>query len=498
MISFSVLKKWFNYAVKSTSVIAGVLVLATPFSVRAAAGDFSWATPIKLVSAANGWSAMAASSDGKTVVVTDKSGYINVSHDAGTTWQTVTLGSQYWVAPATNANGTKLAAVVQGGYIYTSSDSGVSWQQQTNSGVHTWDAIASSADGTKLAAIADGGLIYTSSDSGITWTQHTLTGETQMASITSSADGTKLAISTGSIASPRYIYTSTDSGVTWTQQSGAGQRAWSKITSSADGTHLAAAVRNSTIYTSADGGVTWSHAASADSRLWYSVDMSADGANLVASESGGYIYTSRDSGATWIKQTSGGSRYWDGIVIADDGNKIISFDSSKNVYVGTQTMPSLLLNDQALTDNTMSLDKDGAAHVTLSGLGYANGTVNVTVHSDPITCSTVSDASGNWSCTLPAAIPGGTHTVSVLLTNPATGATWTLGPYTIQVAGGNDSDPTTITNNDSPTPSVSTPVPAAPDTGFAIVSTKVWLIGVAVCGGALGLLKVAHSRRRAR
>jgi T5SS/PEP-CTERM-associated repeat protein len=50
---------------------------------------------------------------------------------------------------------------------------------------------------------------------------------------------------------------------------------------------------------------------------------------------------------------------------------------------------------------------------TFSGIASPNSSVTVTIHSDPITCSTITDNAGNWSCTPTSDIPNGDHTVTI-------------------------------------------------------------------------------------
>jgi lysophospholipase L1-like esterase len=50
---------------------------------------------------------------------------------------------------------------------------------------------------------------------------------------------------------------------------------------------------------------------------------------------------------------------------------------------------------------------------TFSGIASPNSSVTVTIHSDPITCSTITDNDGNWSCTPSSDIPNGDHTVTI-------------------------------------------------------------------------------------
>ncbi len=88
----------------------------------------------------------------------------------------------------------------------------------------------------------------------------------------------------------------------------------------------------------------------------------------------------------------------------------------------------------------------------------------MTVHSDPITCTTTANASGNWSCTLPSDLPNGSHSVIVEVTPAGGGATITYGPYNV-----------TVTNGVSPVITPNTGLKSQ-DASFFIVSAGAGLI----------------------
>jgi hypothetical protein len=60
-------------------------------------------------------------------------------------------------------------------------------------------------------------------------------------------------------------------------------------------------------------------------------------------------------------------------------------------------------------------------------------TVTVTVHSDPVTCTTKADGEGDWECQLRDKLPAGNHTVNIAMTSPDNETTH-LGPYPVRVA----------------------------------------------------------------
>lgn len=139
----------------------------------------------------------------------------------------------------------------------------------------------------------------------------------------------------------------------------------------------------------------------------------------------------------------------------------------------------------AVEDTPVDLDSSKQTALTVTNKPYFSGKtekpftpVTVTVHSDPVSCSTTSDVNGNWSCMLPTTIPSGTHTAYVYLTDPDTNAVITLGPYSLMVNGG---DGTTITD--------STKV-GAPNSGVGIV---IDLVGSIVLVAILVILPTGYA-----
>lgn len=140
-----------------------------------------------------------------------------------------------------------------------------------------------------------------------------------------------------------------------------------------------------------------------------------------------------------------------------------------SIYVGNPAI--VRTNGKALTNNA-----NIPIRPTFSGTAPANTTITVTVHSDPVICSTTADANGNWSCSLPTNLTPGEHTVRVMVTY-AGNIIQELGPYTVLVSA----------NGTSPV--------LSPDTGYG-VEHKNWqlklMVTIAVALvlislGALGL-----------
>lgn len=110
------------------------------------------------------------------------------------------------------------------------------------------------------------------------------------------------------------------------------------------------------------------------------------------------------------------------------------------------------------------------ARPTFSGVTTPNSTVTVTVHSDPLSCSTTSDAQGNWSCTLDKDLEPGQHTVNILVTKPDS-STESFGPYTVNVLG----DSTTAITNKTPLASTGTFLATGSLLAAAIIGASVYL-----------------------
>lgn len=86
-------------------------------------------------------------------------------------------------------------------------------------------------------------------------------------------------------------------------------------------------------------------------------------------------------------------------------------------------------------DTTLTGDGPRAAipkQPIFSGTTVPFSDISVTVYSDPVMCETASDASGDWSCTLPSSLPSGDHTVYATITFPDE-STMELGPYEVLV-----------------------------------------------------------------
>ena len=122
---------------------------------------------------------------------------------------------------------------------------------------------------------------------------------------------------------------------------------------------------------------------------------------------------------------------------------------------------------------------------TFSGTANPNSTVTVTVHSDPISCTTNADADGAWTCTLPSDLPSGEHTVYVSVIPFGGGAATELGPYAVSVVGAENP------GNGETGGVVITP--GTPNTGLGSVNPGLFIALIAL---GLGLLVVAFVQIR--
>lgn len=144
---------------------------------------------------------------------------------------------------------------------------------------------------------------------------------------------------------------------------------------------------------------------------------------------------------------------------------------------GNPVAPTASVGNKSLT-GTPTISK----RPTFSGVAEPGSVVTVTVHSDPISCTTTTDADGNWSCTLPSDLQPGQHTVYIRIVAPG-GAVTDLGPYAVTVPGA-----TTITNQ----------TPLAPMTGeqriAAVLSPQVLFIAAGAVFTVAVLLTIGYTQ----
>lgn len=128
---------------------------------------------------------------------------------------------------------------------------------------------------------------------------------------------------------------------------------------------------------------------------------------------------------------------------------------TQNPQTGTETSPAAITTvEQLIAAITVTSDGKKVTETpvlsnmpSFTGRAPAGSTVVITVRSDPITCQTVANDEGVWTCTLPETLPAGNHTVAVAVTTPE-GVKTQLGPYSFSVAeipaASSESDPASM------------------------------------------------------
>jgi hypothetical protein len=154
----------FGYYHAFASSANGSNLFATTFGVLVSADAGTTWSGTSITTSANGYLAVACSSDGnKVVAVTGatNTGFIYTSTNRGSTWTQSTVPKAFWLTAASSTDGTRLIAAAAGpGPLYTSTNSGTTWISNSIA-PKVWSSVASSADGTKLIASVKNGGIYT-------------------------------------------------------------------------------------------------------------------------------------------------------------------------------------------------------------------------------------------------------------------------------------------------------------------------------------------------
>lgn len=127
-----------------------------------------------------------------------------------------------------------------------------------------------------------------------------------------------------------------------------------------------------------------------------------------------------------------------------------------------------------------------AKRPTFSGTAEPGATVTVTVYSDPVTCTTTADQDGNWTCTLPADLPAGSHSVYVRVVNTDS-SVQEFGPYAVTVDGVNAG----VVDSNTPTaPNTGILTQTAEKTFETVANSKAVAVSSFAAAGALSALAV--------
>ncbi|MNH26236.1 hypothetical protein D3C79_862760 [compost metagenome] len=118
------------------------------------------------------------------------------------------------------------------------------------------------------------------------------------------------------------------------------------------------------------------------------------------------------------------------------------------------------------------------------GKAVPHSTITVTVHSDPVTCTTKADAEGDWECVFTTALPAGNHTVDIAMTAPDN-VTTHLGPYPVLVAVAGQTLPSSVQSAEGSVSGAKTP-------GWSLP----WSLAVVAVSAIIITLIVAIARRK--
>jgi len=294
-------------------------------------GGQTWTTNAPV----GGYSAIACSADGKTLIATLATNGINIciSTNGGADWFLSGLPSSDWRAVTVSADGIRLAAAVNNGYIYNSTNAGAVWNI-SDAPQAFWQSMAASADGMKLIAGASDAGVYVSADGGTTWDGPTAIGT----SVASSADGNRLIA--GGYGGTSVFSVSTNGGADWMSTGING----SAVASSADGLRLAVLLQPSGVATSTNGGITW------DTNnvpiFGYRIASSADGNKLFVTfisylADGIWIGTNAPSAPAFRFNVANGAAHFDWPVPSSDSVLQENSDLGTTNWISLTNLPAL-------------------------------------------------------------------------------------------------------------------------------------------------------------
>lgn len=400
-------------------------------------------------------------------------------------------------------DGQSIIVSMADGYLYVSNDGGDTWSSKDALGSDLRYYVSVSGNGQKYVIASvdnDGGIgsIQTSDDGGETWVVRTAAGENIWTGIAQSFDGSTIYISGASESFDFLLKKSTDGGATWTDiVPHPTLLPFALDYDQSTGKLYAAAVNlfggGSDLMVTSNDGNAWNVLNHSDSDTFTGISVLEGGKEIVSStyESSGngrmHILTSNDYGATWqsgeaiaranFRQLSGGYyayitdtsfvKFNPSALVATPTGEIDatpppSENGTPNPIPNTPTQPKT--ENQTSSEGAESPNSSQTTSLSVDGVtikdgqvvnesptfsGYANpfDEIEITIHSDPIVCSTTADATGYWECTLSAELPAGEHTVLVKVTSHADGSVKEYGPYAVNVADSTE-PPTVIDSND--------------------------------------------------
>ena len=302
------------------------------------------------------WLAVATSSDGTKIVLTDGAG-VWLSTDTGGVFTETTVGTPspdtggVWEALVVAADGSTYYGLVVVGLgqsdLFSSSDA-ASWSSLTTgsaaSGVGGTGAVVSS-DKTRLAFSTNvSNVIYLSSDSGLTWGSSSILPNGAVSYfIAGSSNLETLVVGVG--ANPtEWIAYSSDFGTTWstTGQGTSGADGAPPVASSGDGATLTAIGAISSVATtlySTNGGSTWNVVTGPTGINCDGLASASAAAVIYAADFSGTvgILKSTDGGATWGSTGAPTANLYNAVATSSDGSVVCAVTQGQGVWVSTDS-----------------------------------------------------------------------------------------------------------------------------------------------------------------
>ncbi|WP_164969656.1 fibronectin type III domain-containing protein, partial [Aquirufa rosea] len=406
----------------------------------------------------NNWNSVTYGNALFVAVSTDGGSNRAMTSPDGITWTTRTLDVGRCV---TYGNGVFVS--VGQNKVSTSPD-GITWTSQTPASNNVWQSVAyGNGLFVAVSSTGTGNRVMTSPD-GITWTARISPADNAWYGVTY---GNGLFVAVAITGTGNRVMTSPD-GVTWTSRTTPIDNEWRSVIYE-NGLFVAVSSTGTgnRVMTSPDG-ITWTARISPADNAWYGVTYGNGLFVAVSSTGTGNRVMTSSNGITWSTRTSVTDNDWssvtygNGIFVAVSrsgvGNRVmtsgsavsrLTIDAIENqYYTGAALTPSIVVKDGP---TTLTLGSDysvayadntnvGTASVTLTGLGYYNGTksqsftIVATTPSAPTSViATLNSNSIDVAFSAPAN-NGGSPITSYTVTSSPAGliGTGTSSPITIQ------------------------------------------------------------------
>lgn len=248
---------------------------------------------------------IACSASGLKILCTP-GGYLQLSVDAGVTFNALTPFSTAWARCAMSDDGQKMFACTStAGGTVLSADGGATWGTPSAFSARQGWGAAMSSNGQVIVA---GSLneVLVSNDGGATWNARALSGAGTCWGAAVSGDGTKiLAAGTGNL-----LFKSTDSGATFSQVTSFSIAASPFGLGMSDDASLIVVTTTQSggsVVVSNDGGTTWNTRSVVAGFTGYGCAVAQDASRIIVSSPNIGLYTSTDLGVTFTRSALVGS-----------------------------------------------------------------------------------------------------------------------------------------------------------------------------------------------